>query len=303
MINNKIGIIGDFILDVEIDTSSIRSTPEDSNVPILTPYKTTYKYGGAANVANILKHLTDIQIKLYCSVNTEEIHKKTNLLTTNPIYTEIVRSTVIPIEKQRIYKNGELFARLDYDYGIQPIIVEKLEDTIIKDNPRIIIISDYNKGTISNYKKIFDNHEFTLVDTKGDFNKYKGAFIIKCNKKEVLQHLGIDYDVDLLRILDNYSDHLKAISKLFIVTDGNNGCHYIDFEYSKYEHFKANNLNVVDTIGAGDAFIAGLALGLSQFENIYSREVKESIKIAMNIAQLSVTKRGTDVIKRNELKY
>ena len=53
-------------------------------------------------------------------------------------------------------------------------------------------------------------------------------------------------------------------------------------------YFEAPEVNAVDTTGAGDAFIGAFAFGLSS-----SKSVDESIKLAVERASLSVTKKGT----------
>ena len=304
MTDRKIGVIGDFILDVETYTSSIYYTPEDDTVPILIPNDTKYKFGGAANTANTLYEFYD-NVKLYCSVNFEEIHKKTNLLTTNKLIVENIRSKLYPIEKHRIYKNNKLFARLDYDYGVIPIANELLENKLNEDKNDLVVVSDYNKGTITDYKSIFSNNHFTIVDTKGDFFKYTGATIIKCNKKELFKFLNphTNYYTDLdVRVFEGYEHLLKQISSIYIVTDGSKGCHFIDYEDKKYKYFPAKNIEVVDTIGAGDAFTAGLALSLFKAQYIAGSTIMQAIDAAMDMAQISVTKRGTNVIRKHEFK-
>lgn len=50
-----------------------------------------------------------------------------------------------------------------------------------------------------------------------------------------------------------------------------------------------SNITVVDTTGAGDAFVGGLASGLVQFDG----NLVEGIQFASRVAGLSVTKIGT----------
>ena len=57
---------------------------------------------------------------------------------------------------------------------------------------------------------------------------------------------------------------------------------------SGIEKIPALKVDVVDSVGAGDAFNAGLAVGLSE-----NRPLQEAIQIGVKAASLSVTKRGT----------
>lgn len=303
----SIGVIGDFILDVEQYCSSIYTTPESKDVPVLNPGLIKYKLGGAANTAENIHNLyTDC--KLYCSVNPEDISRKTNILQNNPLPMEIIRSKLRPIEKHRIYMNGKLLCRLDYDYGVEPVN-NSLEQSIINSNHEVIVISDYGKGTIQDYSKILDSILYKnikiIVDPKGNFKKYKGAYIIKPNKKELEEYLNYTF-TDTISTLNNllyqyisYNEKspFKDLCRYLIVTDGSNGAFTIDFHRETVEHYPAKNINVVDTIGAGDSFTAGLALGIQKYNNIH-----KAIDLAMNMANIVVTKQGTARVECNEIR-
>jgi ribokinase len=74
--------------------------------------------------------------------------------------------------------------------------------------------------------------------------------------------------------------------KTVLITLGENGCLIVDSSSST--HIPAEKVNVVDTTGAGDAFVGSLAhflaLGLS---------LKESASRAVDVASISVGKKGT----------
>ena len=71
-----------------------------------------------------------------------------------------------------------------------------------------------------------------------------------------------------------------------IVTLGEKGAALISNDAVSY--FEAPKVDAIDTTGAGDAFIGAFAFGLAS-----SKTVDESIKIAIEKASLSVTKKGT----------
>ena len=309
----SIGVIGDFILDVEQYCSSIYTTPESKDVPVLNPGLIKYKLGGAANTAENIHNLYD-DCKLYCSVNPEDISRKTNILQNNPLPMEIIRSKFRPIEKHRIYMNGKLLCRLDYDYGVEPVN-NSLEQSIVNNNHEVIVISDYGKGTITNYKKILDSALYKkhkiIVDPKGDFQKYRGAFIIKPNKKELEEYLG--YEIyDLASTLNHIKEDViyKKEKSVFtnlcdnlIVTDGANGAYCLNFANERIIHYLTKDINVVDTIGAGDSFTAGLAIGVAKYGmSGYRYEEGKVIDLAMNMANIVVTKQGTARVEKNEIR-
>ena len=77
----------------------------------------------------------------------------------------------------------------------------------------------------------------------------------------------------------------KINSKL-IVTLGEEGAIFVNDDI--IEEFKAPNVDVIDTTGAGDAFVGAFSFALSE-----NYSVSDAINFAINKASLSVTKKGT----------
>jgi ribokinase len=78
---------------------------------------------------------------------------------------------------------------------------------------------------------------------------------------------------------------IKRGVKGVIVTVGAKGCVYVNSERS--QHFVAYQVDAVDTTAAGDSFIGGLAVALSE-----GKTVEAAIPFAMAVAALTVTKQG-----------
>jgi len=74
----------------------------------------------------------------------------------------------------------------------------------------------------------------------------------------------------------------------FIITLGGNGC-FISTEDRYYEVPSIQGIEVVDTTGAGDAFVGGFSSGLVQFDG----DIEKAVCYASVVAGLSVTKFGT----------
>ena len=85
---------------------------------------------------------------------------------------------------------------------------------------------------------------------------------------------------------ENLINFKKEIPSNLLVTLGENGAVLVEDENVLY--FDAPKVNVVDTTGAGDAFIGAFAFGLSSSESL-----DKSIELAVEKASLSVTKKGT----------
>jgi ribokinase len=70
-----------------------------------------------------------------------------------------------------------------------------------------------------------------------------------------------------------------------IVTLGEKGCMYVNSE--RFRSFQAYQVNAVDTTAAGDSFIGGMAVALSE-----GKTIEEAVSFAMAVAALTVTKKG-----------
>jgi D-beta-D-heptose 7-phosphate kinase/D-beta-D-heptose 1-phosphate adenosyltransferase len=133
-----------------------------------------------------------------------------------------------------------------------------------------IIISDYDKGylTKEDIEFICKSHNYVFLDTKkilGDWAKL--AKFIKINNYE--------YEASEKYIGDTLYESL-------IITLGSKGCQYKNTTYSVPE------VDVKDTCGAGDTFIAALVCDF-----IFSNNIEQSIQFANKCSTQVIQKRGT----------
>ncbi len=98
------------------------------------------------------------------------------------------------------------------------------------------------------------------------------------NEFEVISDMELN-DENLIKFKNDITSEL-------IVTLGEKGAALVGENNISY--FEAPEVSAVDTTGAGDAFIGAFAFGLSS-----SKSVDDSIKLAVERASLSVTKKGT----------
>jgi bifunctional ADP-heptose synthase (sugar kinase/adenylyltransferase) len=166
-------------------------------------------------------------------------------------------------------KSGYQLLRVDDDVINEPMDVSLIEN---KDYDAIVI-SDYNKGFLSyeNIQEIVKKFNVPIfLDTKkNDLEKLEGCFI-KINESE-------------------YS-HAISLSKEMIVTLGPRGTYYRGII------FPTNNVEVYDVTGAGDVFLASLAV----FYLVYN-SIDESIPFANRLSSMSVQHEGAYTIQENDL--
>lgn len=141
-----------------------------------------------------------------------------------------------------------------------------------------VIVSDYCKGFLleEDLKYISENHPLTFLDTKKQLNGFADNFtFIKIN------------DVEYSKTKSTISPKLE--SKL-IITLGSKGAKFKDKIYP------VNEVDVKDTSGAGDTFIAALAYGFITYKSI-----SKAILLANQCSTQIVQKKGTAKIKIKEL--
>ena len=136
-----------------------------------------------------------------------------------------------------------------------------------------VVVSDYNKGFLSEniLKEISQKHQTTLIDTKRELSEWSNKYcFIKLNNKE--------YENNIKNINPVLSDKI-------IVTKGQHGSIYHNKIYS------VPKVEVKDTSGAGDTFVAGLC-----YKFVESKDIEKSINYANECATRVVQKRGVGVI-------
>jgi len=212
-------------------------------------------------------------------------HEKQNLGMAGNVYQNILslgsRATLktnsAVIEKKRYVdkKTNHMFLRVDSgEEKVQR--VEGLSKHFLS-KFKLIIISDYNKGFLlkEDIKFICDNHSQVFIDTKktlGDF--CKDCSFIKINQAEYTNSL-------------DFINKNPSINKKIIQTLAGEGCKLED------QHFCVEKVEIKDSCGAGDTFLAALC-----FKYLDCSEISDSIVFANECATQVVQQRGVNVIKK-----
>ena len=296
-----IAVIGDIMLDKYIYGSSTRMSPECSFAPVVKHYDNKNCIGGAGNTALNIKNL-GTQVTLFCALHKNSELK--NLLVEENLSYKSTPNNNIDVVKTRIISNGKYIARLDYDYLIE-CSQEELLKQLFTDSTSMIVISDYDKGTLSNVYNILNVAKQlnikTLVDPKKTLTAYKGAYLLKPNLKEFSEWLEFDMSLDEDELLNKLSPALlkEAISTLevenLLITLGANGSILVTNK-GFIKKFEALPVESIDVTGAGDSFIAGLSVAINEGNNL-----TKAIEFATKVAGIAVTKKGTAYVKRNEI--
>jgi len=243
------------MLDINYICKTTRNAPE-APIPIYEVQNISYKLGGSGNVAYNLNNLrTNVEI---ITVLGDDIYGKKiqDILNENNIknkcFIDNKRNTT---QKNRIFHDKILVNRYDIesiediDINIEILIYNYILEKISMVNA--IIISDYNKGIITNNlcKKIIyisnENNIPTFIDPKlKNIKKYLNCFCFKVNMLEAIELTKENNK-------DNIFNSIQTLinPKNIIITDGPNGM-YLNNNINHYKH--EENINVIDVTGAGD---------------------------------------------------
>jgi rfaE bifunctional protein kinase chain/domain len=288
-----ISVVGDIILDEYIYTKKTRQSPEQPTADVLLVKKKEYYLGGAANVAVNLSKLNKVPILITSIGKDEYSDTLTRLLYKNKIavYNSCNKNNS-NIVKTRVFNNDEYVVRIDYENLIDCDQDSIIEFVNCKKTP-YLIISDYNKGTITKPKDIISSTKAkVLVDPKKPFEEYDGAYLLKANQTEFEQWYGKE--------LTTETQLTKAVKDLnidvVIVTLGDKGCFFDSKTFKARGYIRSPYVDVVSVVGAGDSFIAGLAYGLSN-----NQLLPDALVTANKVASVSVTKKGTSYVRESEI--
>ena len=275
-----IRIVGDLILDEYWYGSTTRISPE-APVPIVNLDRKETRLGGVGNVYNnIVSIVPTIDFVTYAD------SRALKLLDIDKV--RMFGTEKIPL-KIRVVSEGHYMSRIDDEQYIQQTeLEENLWKSVTLDKKDIVVFSDYNKGSIKDPLQFIKNTKAkVLVDPKLSLDKYKGAYLCTPNKKEFEAYVGKCKTVkELIAKATLTRDHLEL--NYLIVTLGSEGVLLIG---DSIEYYEATQQEVYDVTGAGDTFMAGIALSLNLGLNISDATI-----IANNLAGIAVGHNGTYVI-------
>ena len=228
----KILLIGDNCTDVYQYGTVDRISPE-APVPV---FKFSHEESRPGMAGNVYNNLVALGCNVYAVYG--ETSTKTRLIDTR--------------SKQQI-------VRIDNDvHSASADITYKL------DNYDAIVISDYNKGTVS----------YELIESLR--KDYRGPIFVDTKKTDLARLEGCIVKINSLEF-----SQIKTRCSNMIVTLGAAGADWDN------EIFPAPKVEVSDVCGAGDTFLASLA-----YWYIHSKDMEQSVKFAIKSSAVTVQHLG-----------
>jgi len=288
----KIAVVGDVVLDKYYYCSN-RENPE-SSAPCYTVERTEHKLGGAGNVAANLKVL-GAEFELISVVgNDENAGILRRILSELEIPHRLIEDRGRPtIVKTRLLSSidGRYLFRYDKEKR-QYISLNHSLEIASGIEADIILISDYNKGAISQdlIERLKKLKKPIIADAKvahKDF--YREIFLLKPNVKEVREMTKLE---DEVKAAERLRDELSV---RILLTRGEKGISYFGLERERH-NFPALGVELVDVTGAGDVVIAA-------FTHFYAKsfDLRKCVELANIAGGISVQHPGCYAVSEREI--
>jgi D-beta-D-heptose 7-phosphate kinase/D-beta-D-heptose 1-phosphate adenosyltransferase len=317
--SSRLLVVGDVMLDRYWVGEAMRISPE-APVPVVRVKKQNELPGGAANVARNAAAL-GAAVELVGQVGSDAEGTTLQVL----LEKEGVRCAFTRIEgaltttKLRVTAQNQQLIRIDFE-GSSPIGVEveshdgdRVDHSAVQRSRDLmwdcfrsglsgaawIILSDYDKGAVRDTQVFIraarEAGVPVIVDPKGrDFERYRGAFLLKPNLAEFEAVAGVCWSDDVLVERGEWwREHLDL--EALLITRGKKGMTLIQRKV-KPQHYTASTHDVYDVTGAGDTVIAVMGVALSAGSNL-----AEAATLANLAAGIVVTRLGAATVKQAEL--
>lgn len=312
--NLSIAVIGDVMLDIFSYGLSNRLSPE-APVPIIRINDKVFSAGGAGNVSNNLQAL-GVKSYIFGVVGNDQYAKTLqDIFEKNSITTFLScdsnRTTTV---KERFIVGNQQLLRVDSEVtekiseSIENEIMTNLKNLVAFQKIDAIIISDYNKGTVSDSlvksitKLAKEYNIITALDPKPNSLKdFSNLTVLKPNRQETfsLANMEDDFFADRTARLELLTRAAKIISEKYQPENL-----VISLSADGIAIYKDEKLNVIptackevfDVSGAGDTLIGTLVSALS-----CGATIEESTLLANIASGIVVSKIGTASITQSEL--
>lgn len=278
LVNNRILIIGDSILDTDVYIEDAGKSLETETLKAKFKKETT-DFGGASRVIKFLSKF-NVNVDFYTNMELNYFQNYSNEFSNINLYDIGTTRTAEKI-RFKLNKNNKIdtILQINKQYIPKKIFSPKIKNFIEADLYDIVLIDDYRTGMFNkkfisivnriNCKKIILASQ--LSHNELNISNYKNFHILVLNDYEFEQEFNTKLNFE-----KNYSNLFTNKLELIIVTLGNRGAILISKDGNK--HFPTKPKKFINTIGAGDIFLSSYLL----FENInlankYALEYLEEI--------------------------
>jgi len=304
----RVLVVGDIMLDRFVHGQVERISPE-APIPILRVERETTMPGGAGNVACNLAAL-GAHVRLVSVIGADEAGAELRAIVqdrlggADGLIPDSARQTTAKI---RYLAGGQQLLRADHE-TVMPLSAAAADRLIAHVGQAladcaILVLSDYGKGVLTDevtarlIRMANGAGKPVLVDPKGhDYARYRGAFAVTPNRKELSQATGLPiHDDDAVEAACARLIHTAGV-RAVVATRSEQGLSVVGPGTLAATHLKAEAREVFDVSGAGDTVVATLAAALAAGAGL-----TEAARLANIAAGIVVAKIGTAVVHPEEL--
>ena len=276
----------------------IKGFPEDQYIPNgRNVGKIEYIHGGVAR--NVVEDIANVELKpTYVGIvdNTPMGAAVIEKLNNHKVNTEYVLSLPDGMGTWLAVfdNNGDVAGSISKRPNMLPLVdlLEEKGDEMFANASSAVLEIDLNKEIVKKTIEIAERHNtklygvvsnMSIAAQRRDFLQKFDCFI--CNLQEVGMLFADDYQSlspeELKNILSSKVQNAQIPA--IVVTMGPRGCVWADINGNS-GLCPARNVQVKDTTGAGDAFCAGVTIGLT-----YGKTLAESVEIGTTLAASVIT--------------
>lgn len=302
----RVVCVGDVMLDHYVHGEVERISPE-APVPILHVESEERRLGGAGNVLRNL-HALGAEVCFISVTGADpagrDITRMVAELGIAEAHVLAERGRVTTVKRRYIAENQQLL-RADCERAA-PLAAEPRADLVKLAREafahyRVAIVSDYAKGVLTQgvaaeiVAAARAAGAIVVVDPKGgDYAAYRGASVLKPNRRELAAAVGHPIANDEEAIAAARGLMAAHDFGAMLVTCGKDGMLLVEKDRS--QHLLAAAREVYDVSGAGDTAAAALGAALGAGASLL-----DAARLANAAASLVVAKVGTAVVHAEEL--
>lgn len=271
----------------------IKGYPEDTYIPAgRNVGHVDHIYGGvgrnvAEDIANVELRPTFISLVDETGIGADVIRQLKNHKV-NTDYIQVVKDgmgTWLAV----FDNDGDVVASISKRPDLMPIadILDKHGDEIFSNADSIVVEIDIDKEIVKRVFKLAQKYHkkvfavvanMSIAQERRDFLMHTDCLV--CNQQEAGILFSDDYsNLDVPQLQQVIADNVRrARFPGLIVTMGEKGAVYADI-HGNSGHCPARKVTVKDTTGAGDAFCAGVAIGLT-----YGKTIDEACRIGTHLS-------------------
>lgn len=308
----RVGVLGDFCLDayIFIDSSASEISLE-TGLPTRPVAQQRYELGGAGNVVNNLAALGCRQIEVFGAIGPDpwgqelaRLLKEKNVRLDGLLLEEENWATPVYVKP---YDGDQENNRLDFGnfnrlsektaarlLGLLEERLKELDVVVINQQLKTGIHIELMRQELAllikrNPQKIF------IIDSRDFAGEFPGAYL-KISDHEAASQLGATYHRDALILKKDAHEAASAlyqkIGRPVFVSRGARGV-VVQDEKGLHEIPGIQVLGKVDTVGAGDSMLAGLALFLAAGADPTAAAILGNIVAAITVRKLQQTGTAT----------